>query len=95
MKKKKHLDEEEALLQSHASNNDAYNLKYPNARITTQPTTITTTTQAATSNTRNSRGLIQKRAHTLDDFMEGNKKKNYKKKNIMSQRSDAKDSKMY
>lgn len=44
-----------------------------NARTTTIPTTTTTITLAATSKTKNCRGLIQKRAHTLDDFMEGNK----------------------
>lgn len=37
------------------------------------PTTTSTTTQAVTtSNAKNCRSLIQKRAHTLDDFMEGN-----------------------
>ncbi|XP_055319905.1 potassium voltage-gated channel subfamily H member 6 isoform X4 [Sitodiplosis mosellana] len=36
------------------------------------PTTTTTTTRGATaSKAKNCRGLIQKRAHTLDDFMEG------------------------
>lgn len=44
-----------------------------NARTTTIPSTTTTITLAATSKTKNCRGLIQKRAHTLDDFMEGNK----------------------
>lgn len=43
-------------------------------RITAAPTTATTTTQAATtSKAKNCRGLIQKRAHTIDDFMEGNR----------------------
>lgn len=43
------------------------------ARTTTRPTTTTTTTLAAsTLNVKNCRRLIEKRAHTLDDFMEGN-----------------------
>lgn len=43
-----------------------------NARTASIPTATTTTTrEAATSKSKNCRGLIQKRAHTLDDFMEG------------------------
>lgn len=63
------IDEEQALIQSQAINNE--HLTNANARTTTVPTTTTTTTLAA-SKTKNCRGLIQKRAHTLDDFMEGN-----------------------
>lgn len=45
------------------------------AQSITRPTTTTTTTLAtSTLKLRNCRRLIEKRAHTLDDFMEG---KNY------------------
>lgn len=62
--------EEQALTDIQTKPNDYMS----NARTTTVPTITTTTTLAATSKTRNCRGLIQKRAHTLDDFMEGNGK---------------------
>lgn len=71
-------DEEQALIESLANDRNEIDLNYENinnVRTTTVPTTTTTTTQAATtSKTKNCRGLIQKRAHTLDDFMEGNTK---------------------
>lgn len=68
--KQTHSAEEQALTDIQTKPNDYMS----NARTTTVPTITTTTTLAATSKTRNCRGLIQKRAHTLDDFMEGNGK---------------------
>lgn len=71
------LDEENALIESIANNQHDIDMNNSNLhmlRITAAPTTATTTTQAATtSKAKNCRGLIQKRAHTIDDFMEGNR----------------------
>lgn len=69
------LDDEQALIESQANSRQEIDISnhLNNFRTTTAPTTTTTTTQAATaSKAKNCRGLIQKRAHTLDDFMEGN-----------------------
>lgn len=72
------MDEEQALIESHANSRHEIAMSKSishlnNLRTTTATTTTTTTTQAATSTkAKNCRGLIQKRAHTLDDFMEGN-----------------------
>lgn len=67
------LDSDQSSIESQANSRhelDMTNLN--NVRTTTAPTTTTTTTQAATaSKVKNCRSLIQKRAHTLDDFMEG------------------------
>lgn len=71
-------DDEQALIESQANSRLEIDISKSinhlnNIRTTTAPTTTTTTTQAATaSKAKNCRGLIQKRAHTLDDFMEGN-----------------------
>lgn len=70
------MDEENALIESLANSQHDINTnsQLNNLRTATVPTTTTTTTQAATtSKAKNCRGLIQKRAHTLDDFMEGNR----------------------
>lgn len=81
-------DEELALIESLANDRNEIETNIENinnVRTTTVPTTTTTTTQAATtSKSKNCRGLIQKRAHTLDDFMEGKKKKNEFKSNPQS-----------
>lgn len=72
-------DGEQALIESQANSRQEFDIsksinQLNNLRTTTAPTTTTTTTQAATaSKAKNCRGLIQKRAHTLDDFMEGNR----------------------
>lgn len=73
------VDEDQALSDSQANSQHEFDHShFNNFRTITVPTTTTTTTQAATTTkTKNCRGLIQKRAHTLDDFMEG--KRNIKK----------------
>lgn len=67
------MDEDQTLSDSQANSQHEFeNSHFNNFRTITVPTTTTTTTQAATTTkTKNCRGLIQKRAHTLDDFMEG------------------------
>lgn len=67
------VDEDQALSDSQANSQHEFDHShFNNFRTITVPTTTTTTTQAATTTkTKNCRGLIQKRAHTLDDFMEG------------------------
>lgn len=67
------VDEDQAFSDSQANSQHEFDhCHFHNFRTITVPTTTTTTTQAATTTkTKNCRGLIQKRAHTLDDFMEG------------------------
>lgn len=67
-------DEDQALIASKRNIRNIFDLNVEhNIRTTTLPTTTTTTTQAVTaSKMKNCRPLIEKRAHTLDDFMEGN-----------------------
>lgn len=68
------VDEDQAFSDSQANSQHEFDHSHFNnfRTITVPTTTTTTTTQAATTTkTKNCRGLIQKRAHTLDDFMEG------------------------
>lgn len=69
------LDEEQALIEAQANVRQEIDVtksidRLNNLRTTTAPTT-TTAQAATTSKAKNCRALIQKRAHTLDDFMEG------------------------
>lgn len=68
------VNEDQSLSDSSANSRyDFYNSHLNNIQTITVPTT---TTQAATeTQTKNCRGPIQKRAHTLDDFMEGKRKR--------------------
>lgn len=84
------LDEDQSLIESQVNSRndlDIPNSHINNVRTSTVPTTTTTTTQAATAtNAKNCRGLIQKRAHTLDDFMEG--KRNLPRNSILHQKKN-------
>lgn len=68
------LDGESSLIESLAYNQQDIDKNNSNLNNLQTTTVTTTTTQAATtSKVKNCRSLIQKRAHTLDDFMEGNR----------------------